>query len=129
MGTILYQLDAIPYLTDTDNQNKTRYVNNYVADLTVTDETLAEASMPKCRVKRLWVNVITNGMDSTSYTLRKNQVDTGIVITSTSTGQLSATGDITYDKDDVFSIKIIYAKATAPATLTISAGGLDYGNY
>lgn len=71
-------------------------------------DSAAQRRMPKSKVKRISLNVSTNTLNSAStFTVRKNGVNTAIVLTvpALTTGIFTATGSVDYVDGDFFSIE------------------------
>jgi hypothetical protein len=73
-------------------------------------ESSAQVPMPKCRIKRVTINIGSNTLNSAStLTLRKNGASTGVTITigAGQTGQLSVNCDVQFNEGDLLSIEIV----------------------
>jgi len=79
-------------------------------------ETSAQVPMPKCKVKKITINIISNTLGSAStLTLRKNGASTGVTITINAgqTGQLSVNCDVQFNEGDLLSIEIVVGGTNA----------------
>ena len=73
-------------------------------------ETAAQIKVPKCRITKIRVNVLSNTtITASTLTLRKNAADTTITgtIPAVGTGQYEFTGSIDFAEGDLMCIKIV----------------------
>jgi len=73
-------------------------------------ESSAQVPMPKCKIKKVTINIRSNNLNSAStLTLRKNGASTGVTITidAGQTGQLSVNCDVQFNEGDLLSIEIV----------------------
>lgn len=131
MGTTLAVRPCLQYC-DVDVAVDTTYYANYfgASDSLYITETEARCIMPKCRVKRLSILMLTNGFDSLTFTLLKNGSPTALAVSFSSgeTGLKTATDDIAFEDGEEYSIQITYTR-TGTVTYTSMGGVLFYGNY
>lgn len=98
-------------------QNTTRYLGGYNCNDAFTGaESEAQIPMPACTLKNLRVSSLTTftAGQSTTFTVRKNGVDTGLTVTLDNTNQKfnNLANSITFAAGDLMSIKSV-ASATA----------------
>jgi hypothetical protein len=111
-GQILAKRIPFPILPSvTPAGNQTIYCA-YHGSYSSAYETSAQVPMPKCKVKKVTINIGigSNTLNSAStLTLRKNGASTGVTITigAGQTGQLSVNCDVQFNEGDLLSIEIV----------------------
>jgi len=116
VGQILVKRIPFPILPSvTPAGNQTAYCA-YHGAYSSAYEVSAQVPMPKCKVKKITINIISNTLGSAStLTLRKNGASTGVTITINAgqTGQLSVNCDVQFNEGDLLSIGIVLGGTNA----------------
>ena len=115
-GQILVKRIPFPILPSvTPSGSQTIYLN-YHGAYSSGYESSAQVPMPKCKIKKVTINIGSNSLNSAStLTLRKNGASTGVTISIGvgQTGQLSVNCDVQFNEGDLLSIEIVLGGTNA----------------
>jgi hypothetical protein len=109
-GQILAKRIPFPILSSVTTAGAQTIYCAYHGSYSSWYESSAQVPMPKCKVKRITINIISNTLNSAStLTLRKNGTSTGVTITINAgqTGQLYVDCDVQFNEGDLLSIGIV----------------------
>ena len=101
---------------------------NWWGGFSASFEPSAEATIHKCSATKFKINIKDNGFtDDCTFTLRKNNADTALVLTVAAgvTGHLEATGSVDYAEGDKIDMKLDIPDVAGNPTMNIRGGYVE----